>query len=64
MQRSSGRAKRRMLFSGVVMGHSGAKPSKSLAGDAGRLWSNAGCEEVFRLLMEGWEVENEVPKLV
>lgn len=53
-----------MLFSGVVMGHSGAKPSKSLAGDAGRLWSNAGCEEVFRLLMEGWEVENEVPKLV
>lgn len=43
------------------MGHSDAEPSKSLAGNAERLWSNAGCEEVFRHVMEGWKVENEVP---
>lgn len=60
-QRSSGRAKRRMLSSGVVMRHGNAEPSESLAGDAGGLWLNAGREEGFRLVMEGWEVENEVP---
>lgn len=50
-----------MLFSGVVMRHGNAEPSESLAGDAGGLWLNAGHEEGFRLVMEGWEVENEVP---
>lgn len=33
-------------------------------GAAGRLWVNAGPEQVCRLVMEGWEVENEVPLLV
>lgn len=47
-----------MLSSGVMMG------TALLPGDAEKLWLNTGYEEVFRLVMEGWEVENEVPLLV